>query len=260
MQKTYKLGMTLLFLFVFLVGQNVLSAQIVNVEERRITGTNDTTFWYGSARFSFNLIKVEDQVVKLNGTLQLQFKHNRNLWLLLLDGKFLRAGNQDFKRTGYSHLRYNFDLTEKLVLEAFLQAQADRLLLIELRALAGTGLRYRLLKNKDGRNRMYGGLAYLYERNRFLEDAGEADWHRVSTYISFTVKSKGGVRLTNTTYFQPQVSDFENQRFSTEWRLETPLSNNFSIFTDFAYNFDKSVPDAAPEETYNWINGLSFKF
>jgi hypothetical protein len=234
-------------------------AQIVNIEERRITGTNDTTNWYGFVRFGANLVKVKDQVLQINATGQVQYKKDRGMILLLLDGKFLRAGNQDFNNAGFSHLRYNYKITDPLVFEAFAQAQYNKLLLIELRALAGSGLRFRLFKDESGKNRIYAGTAYLFEHNRFTEITAEENWHRWSNYLSFTFRPWENVKLINTTYYQPQIGDFKNYRFSSETRLDVPLGKKLSFSIDFTYSIDQSLPDTAPVSTYAWLNSLTWR-
>ena len=247
-------------LFLALGFGKTLPAQIVNIEERRITGTNDSTYWYGSIRLGANITKVRDQILSFNGTAHVQYKKGKSLTLLLLDGRFLRAGNQDFNEKAFSHLRYNYKITDQIITEAYVQAQFNRLLLIEFRALAGAGLRFRLLKSKDGRQRIYSGLAYLYEQNQFLEGISDQSWHRMSSYISFTFRPSKGVKLINTTYFQPALSDFSSYRFSTEWRLDSPITSKLNFFTDFALTSDHSLPEDAPRTIYTWLNGLAYKF
>ena len=246
--------------FVILFLQNMLSAQIVNIEERRITGTNDSTYWYGSLRLGINISKVKDQVLQFNSTGHVQYKKGNALTLLLLDGKFLRAGNTDFSESAFAHLRSNYKLTGQIVTETYLQAQYNKLLLIELRALVGAGLRFRLLKSEDGEQRIYSGLAYLYERNQFLEGIPDRNWHRLSSYISFTFRPWEGIKLVNTTYYQPAISSFKNYRLATECRLDTPLGKRLTFFTDFTLSTDQSLPINAPTTTYSWLNGLAFKF
>lgn len=246
--------------FLFLLPQIDLSAQIVNIEERRITGTNDSTYWYGSLRLGGNLSKVRDDILQFNSTGHIQYKKGKSLTLLLLDGNVLRAGSTDFNKKAFAHLRHNYKIKSYLVTEVFVQAQYNKLLLIKSRTLGGAGLRFRLLKSKDGKQRIYSGVAYLYEENRFLEEVPARNWHRLSTYISFTFRPWEGVKLVNTTYYQPAFSDFSNYRFNTEWRLDTPLGKKLTFFTDFSYRSDQSLPSDAPANTYAWLNGLAFKF
>lgn len=255
-----KTSLTGWLLLAFLFSQNIASAQIVNIEERRITGTNDSTDWYGFVRLAATVSKVKDDIFQFNATGQVQHKQPHSLTLLLLDARLLRAGKQDFTRSGFAHLRYNRDLTERLVWEAFAQAQANKLLLIEQRTLAGTGLRYRIFKSSDGKNRLYAGLAGLREHTRFLENNGDESWWRLSSYLSFTLRPWEGVALISTTYFQPQVEDFGNYRLSSEWRLDTPLGKRLSFNSTFSYSIDRSLPPAAPTDIYSWVNGLTFRF
>lgn len=250
--------------FLCLVGliffQNLLPAQIVNIEDQRIKSSNDSTKWYGHLNFGANVSKVKDNILQFNSTGQVQYRNGHNLILILLDFRSLRAGNQDFNRAGFGHLRYNRDLWDRLVWEAYGQAQYNKLLLMRLRALVGSGPRYRILKSNDGKQRMYAGLALLFEHNQFLENIEDKNWWRMSSYLSFTLWPWDGVKLVSTTYFQPQVDDFENFRMSTECALNMPLNKRLSFSTTFRFSLDRSLPLDAPESTYAWLNGLTFRF
>ncbi|MBI1225901.1 MAG: DUF481 domain-containing protein [Bacteroidetes bacterium] len=238
----------------------LLNAQIVNIEEQRITGTNDSVHWYGNLRLGANLIKVQEEVLQLNTTAQIEYKRGKSLLLFLLDGKFLRAGGKQFNNAGFAHLRYNRKITDPLSMEFFAQAQFNKLLYIELRALGGAGLRYRIFKNDTGKSRVYLGSAYLFEHNSFTNDTADRNWHRLSNYLSFTFRPWQGVTLVSTTYFQPQFTNWSNYRLATEARLDTPLGKKLSFFTDFSLQTDKALPIDAPDVTYAWQNGLTLKF
>ncbi|MFQ5445343.1 MAG: DUF481 domain-containing protein [Saprospiraceae bacterium] len=234
-------------------------SQIVNIEEQRITGTNDSTAWYGYVRLGANISKVQDQILQLNSSAHVQYKSDPHLILLLLDGKFLRAGGQDFNNAGFAHMRYNYDITPPLVLEVFMQSQFNKLLLIARRDLAGAGLRYRAFKSKDGKNRIYVAAAYMYEHDFFTEENGSANWHRISSYLSFTLRPWSGVKWVTTTYFQPQIDGWSNLRLSLQSRLDLPLSKQLSFTTDFSFSLDHSLPNDAPREVYAWMNGLVWR-
>jgi Protein of unknown function, DUF481 len=235
-------------------------AQIVNIEEQRITGTNDSVHWYGHLRLGANFVKVQESIMQLNANAQVEHKMGKSLLLFLMDGRFLRAGGTEFNNAGFAHLRYNRKLTDPLSLEVFTQAQYNRLLYMELRALVGSGLRYRVYKNATGKSRVYAGVAYLFEHNRFTDETEDRNWHRLSSYLSFTFRPWAGVTFSSTTYFQPKIDYWPNHRFSTECRLDTPLGKKLSFFTDFSLQTDKALPVAAPVSTYAWQNGLTYKF
>ena len=237
-----------------------LQAQIVNIEEMRITGTNDSLRWYGMLKGSFAMAKVKEKTILLHGESRVQYKHRRNVWLLLLNADFLNAGGKDFKNAAFAHLRYNYKLLDALSLEVYAQQQTNRLLLIKNRSLFGTGLRQRFFINYKQNSRLYLGSAWLYEQNYFTENYGSRHWHRWSNYVSITLRrAKTGAVLQGTTYWQPAFADFRNHRFSTEWSLELPIGKHLRFSTDFSYTVDRGLPEAAPLETYNWLNGLVWR-
>ena len=236
-----------------------LGAQVVNIEEQRITGTRDTIHWYGNLRGGISLVKVQQQSLHLHADSKVQYKNNRHLTLLLLHVALLRAGKQDFARQAFAHLRYNYKLSDTWIWEAFAQTQTSPIQLLQQRNLVGTGLRYRLLKSKDGRQRVYLGAAWLLEHSIFSEPDGPKTWHRSSNYISTTFRPGKKITLINTTYWQPVWGLIQNYRLSSEWVLKVDLSKKLAFTIDFEYSIDKNLPLKAPAETYGWRNGISWQ-
>lgn len=236
-----------------------LPAQIVNIEEQRITGTNDSTHWYGYLRGSASLVKVRQQSLQLQGQSKVEYKRDPQLVLLLLNLNLLRAGEQDFSKQAFAHLRYNYKLGNACTWEVFTQLQTSPLQLLQQRSLAGTGLRWRLLKSADGRQRVYLGTAWLWEQNRFSEPYATQSWHRSSNYLSFTFRAGKQSVLIGTTYWQPVWGLAGNYRLSTEWLLKLGLTKKISFTVDFSYGIDKNLPPGAPAETYAWRNGITWQ-
>lgn len=237
-----------------------LAAQVVNIEEQRITGTLDSVHWYGSLRGGVSLAKVQQQSLQLSASSKVQYKNKRHLSLLLLHVNLLRAGDRDFARQAFAHLRYNFKLSETWTWEAFMQIQTSPIQQLQQRNLIGTGARFRLIKSADGRQRIYLGSAWLYERNFFTEAAGLQSWHRSSNYISGTFHSGKKLSLVTTTYWQPVLGLIKHYRLSSEWLLKIELSKKLAFTLDFNYSIDKNLPPGAPSETYAWQNGIALQF
>lgn len=237
-----------------------LHAQIVNIEAQRITGTNDSVRWYGHLRGNASVAKVRQQNVQLQTQARVQYKQDPHLVLLLLNLNLLRAGNKDFERQAFVHLRYNYKIREPLIWEAFAQVSSSPIQLLLQRRLLGTGLRYRVFKSADGRQRIYLGAATLWEENTFAEPYQRAYWHRSSNYLSMTLRPWEQVSLIGTTYWQPVWGYIRNYRFSTDWMLKVALSKKLALTLDFEYRLDKNLPPEAPAETYAWRNGLMWQF
>jgi len=238
----------------------IAEGQIINIEERRIESTNDSTQWYGSLNLGASLSKVKDQVAQVNSGAHVQLLSGENLLLLLLDFRFLRAGSQNFSNSGYAHLRYNRELSERWAWETFGQLQYNRLLLIRQRSLAGAGFRWQAFRSESGENRLNIGLSYLYEFNEFTEGNAATRWHRLNSYISFAFRlGDNGAKFLGTTYFQPRWDKWSNHRLSSEWRLSFPVLEKLSFSTFFVYSADTALPTDAPTSTYSWNNGIVWK-
>lgn len=249
------------FIFLMCFGNAWQSVgQIVNIEEQRITGTNDSTRWYGHLKTAFSLTKVQQTAIQWAADSKVQYKNRRHLSLLLLNYNLLKAGNNDFVNSSFAHLRYNYNLTGPLVWEGFAQLQTNKLLFIRTRSLFGTGLRRRFFLTSDGRNRLYAGISWMWEQNDFVGEDGFRSWHRFSSYVSTTFRFGKNFSLIGTNYWQPVIGLIKNYRILSDWTLNLPVSKRLSFTLDFTYTKEIGLPIEAPSETITWRNGLSLVF
>lgn len=248
----------LICLFVLSAWQKA-AAQIVNIEEQRITGTNDSTHWYGHLRAAFNLSKVRETALQWNAESKVQYKNRRHLSLLLLNYDLVKAGDNDFVNSAFAHLRYNFKLTDPLVWEGFAQVQTNKLLLIRTRMLFGTGLRHRFFLTRNQRSRVYLGASWMWEQNDFTGDNASLSWHRLSSYASTMWRFGKNQSLIGTVYWQPVFGFIKNYRVLADLSLNLPLSRHLSFVLDFTYSKETGLPVAAPQETVIWKNGLTWR-
>lgn len=236
-----------------------VKGQIVNIEEQRIYGTNDSIRWYGSLKGAFNFSKVQDAVYQWQIESRVQYKHQRHLVLLLLSYNLLQAGDNDFVNSAFSHLRYNYKLSDPLVFEAYGQLQSNKLILIRSRVLFGSGLRYRFLLDANNRSRLYLGASCMWEQNDFLEGVGIESWYRLGSYISVSLRLKNNITFIGTNYWQPVIGLIKNNRLLSDWTLLLPITKRLIFSLDFTYTRETGLPDGAPPYTLTWRNGLTWK-
>lgn len=236
------------------------AAQIVNIEELRITGTNDSTRWYGSLKAAANLTRIQKQILLLHGEGRVQYRKSGHLGLFLLNSDLIRTEDEDFTNAHFAHLRYTGKITPTFAWEAFAQAQVNRLLLLRHRELLGAGLRLRLLKQFLRKNRAYVGMAIMPEWNEFLNDYPRTHWWRNSNYLSLTFRLPNGTALVGTTYWQPVVGQIKNYRLSTEWALTLPIFKSLAFSSDLTFSRDRALPAAAPPDFFIWKNGVVWQF
>jgi len=243
-------------LFLFLFVSAFSHAQVVNIEQERLK--TDTTGWAGSAGVSFQLMKSDDKLTDIETQLHLQYKTKRSLYLALSDFNFVKAGNDEYANNGFQHLRYNYKINDWYTLEAFTQAQFNKILDVNFRGLLGAGPRFKVIKTKSFR--LYFAWMYMYEYEEINKVAKINRNHRISSYVSLTWKLNKLLSLVNTTYFQPRINQFNDFKISSQTDFKIKISNRFAFSMAYNYYYDSRPPVGVVNTIYSLKNTLSFEF
>ncbi len=233
-----------------------LSAQVVNVESKRFL--NDTNGWVGKVDLNFALTQNTEQMIAAGTNAHLQYQHNRHRFLVLNDVNFVKAGNTDFVNAGFQHFRYNYKIVDRITAEAFTQAQYNKILRLDLRFLSGVGPRFKLVKNKNVR--LYLATLYMYEYEEITDEKKPTTTNRLSSYLTFSISLGKNADLTSTTFYQPNIADFNDYRIANDTSFELTISKHLGFKTGFNLLYDTKQPVGIPELVYSLRNGLSFKF
>jgi hypothetical protein len=246
----------LIFIFWF---TTTVFTQVVNVEDRRVR-LGDSTHWLGKADVGFNVIQNTQQFLTASAAVQVEFKEKKHFVLSLTAYNFAKSSTQDILNDGFQHLRYNYDVTERVVWEVYTQAQYNERIRLRLRTLAGTGFRFKLLRNPKAK--LYLGASYFYEQTRFRDTTTDFVNHRLSFYVSFSSKLGPNARFASTTYYQPILSDVNNQRWASDNTLVLPITRKiaFRANLNLTYDTDPRLPPSVPDLIYAWTNGLRVEF
>jgi hypothetical protein len=234
-------------------------SQVVNIEDRRVR-VGDSLRWLGKADLGFNLIQNTQQYLTASAALQVEFKEKKHFVLSLTAYNFAKSSNQNILNDGFQHLRYNYDITDKIVWEAFGQGQYNERIRLRLRTLAGTGLRFKILRQRA--TRLYLGTSYMYERTEFKDTTVPFSNHRLSIYAAFSSKIGNSGRFASTTYFQPILTNPHNMRWASDNALVFPITKKFAFRANLnlTYDTDPRLPDSVPDLIYVWTNGIRFDF
>lgn len=230
-------------------------AQIINIESKRFL--NDTNGLVGNIGANFNINQNTRQVMTLGFNMHMQYQKNRYRILAISDLSFIKADGQDFVNAGYQHIRYNYKLVNRLTWEAFVQAQYNKVLLLDRRYLAGTGPRFKVVKTKNFR--MYTACLYMYEYQAQNSDSIIQYNNRISAYITISV-NLGKAELTSTTFYQPNLADFQNYRIANDSAFELGINHHLNFRVGFNLLYDTRQPPGIPALTYILKNGLNYKF
>ncbi len=238
----YRYAISILALF-WLVAP-AITAQVVNIENRRMHTDSVRIAGNASLTFTFTDNNNKQLLVTRNAlALQTKSKSLRDIYLVLANLDFSRAGRATFSNSAFLHLRYNRKWNKLLRWEAFTQAQYNRVLGIQTRFLAGTGPRIKLLQG--AKTAAYWGTLYMYEYEvtTAIPPAFRRE-HRVSAYLSATIELPKGLpgELITTTYFQPRLDKPADFRISHETSLELNITKKLRATTRLNYFYDAAPP------------------
>jgi hypothetical protein len=228
-----------------------LTAQVINIEGKRFL--NDTNGFVGKTELNYNVTQNVQKFSVLGVNIHAQYKHQKHRFLAISDLAFIKSGNQDYTNSGYQHLRYNYKIAKLITVEAFIQAQYNRVLKLDRRYLAGVGPRFRLIKSPHFK--LYAAGIYMYEYQSQNMDSIHQFNHRGSVYLSLNFDYQK-VDFVNTFFYQPNLSKFNNFRIANDASLEIELSKKFDFKTGLNLLYDTRQPFGVPALTYILKNGI----
>lgn len=246
----------LYFLLLMLFTQQTI-AQIVNIEDKRSQFT-DSIQWVEQIELGANITKNKEEVFSLKGKIQVEFVYYDKSIISLTNFNFVKAGDQNFVNEGFQHLRYNSKINDWLTFELFGQVQYNERANIAIRALVGTGFRYRIFqKEKD---KAYLGTSYMYE----FEEESEADIkhknHRLNTYFALSWNPQSNIKIASTSYYQPLFANLDDFRLSSQTAVIFSFSKHLDFKTTFSIIYDSRAAVGAPTTTYRFLNSLRYRF
>ncbi|MCX6319386.1 MAG: DUF481 domain-containing protein [Bacteroidetes bacterium] len=234
-------------------------AQIVNIERARMQ--SDTTGWMGGAGMAYTLIQNTQKIsiTDLEAHLQYKTSNDKGLWLILGNYSFLKAGKNKLVSNGFFHVRYNYKVNDWLRWEVFGQYQNNSITQIDSRVLAGTGPRFKLVKNKF--LRLYAATLIMFESEK--ERTNPVVSHkdiRSSSYLSFTWTPRDNLELISTTFIQPLLKKWSDYRLLNQASLRVKATKHFSLSVKWNYLHDRFPAGTAPRTTYTFATGVDYDF
>ena len=242
-------------LFIFFSIQ--IQSQILNAESlRKVT---DTSGFSGATSLNFSLKRDINDYLGFSSRIHLQYKMNKHLVLLKNDIELQNIEGNKFENAGITHLRYNYRFHARSAWEIFTQAQYNKVSKIDFRYLFGTGPRFKLTTSE--RYKCYFGTHIMYEHEELNDGITpiQRDF-RSSSYLSFSLYPTSTITLISTTYYQPNLRDFEDYRISSQTSLLIDLFKNFAFKTTYTFTYDEFPAIGIPNSQYNLESGIVYTF
>lgn len=233
------------------------NGQIVNIENQRLSSKKEG--WTGSVDLWFNLVKNTQMIFQMGNRNRVLWTEYRKSLMFLTDLSMVKAGTQDLVNSGFEHIRYG--LRNKhygfLYWETFEQAQYNRVQLIDLRILTGTGFRAIVL-DKDSASLSLGAFVMgEYEQQR---DDITQQTVRYSSFLSFDFQFTKSFGLNAITYYQPDFLNPADYRLSAEASIRLKINTHLSFNLVYNLFYDSRPVESIPSTTYGLRNALRYVF
>jgi hypothetical protein len=170
---------------------------------------------------------------------------------------FVEAEGSGVVNEGFTHLRYNHDVSRSFALEALAQSQYNREQQLERRYLLGSGIRVRLTVQKP--MALAVGLTAMYEYEK-LETGESVSNVRNSNYIAARVQLNKTMTLSNTVYVQPSFDDPDDLRVLDDLHVSFSIAKWLVMTTGVEYQYDSRPPGGVKEYDFSLKNGLAVRF
>ena len=220
------------------------AAQILNVQplvaeeaEEGLSGTGEASIDWRTG--STDLLLVAGKVLG-------RWRRGDDLVLLVGSVELGRSADAEILDRSLVHLRYRRTLARRVAGEAFVQHDRDDFRRLSLRALAGAGPRVELVDR--ARVDVAVAAAYMLEVERYSEgmfaDSGDhARAHRLSTYAVVAVALAERLKLGETIYVQPALTDPADVKLLSESELLVTVSARLGFKTTFRLAYDSRPPE-----------------
>lgn len=253
------------------------NAQILNIERSRVE-QDSANYMTGKAGLNFSMFNRNAGKNNPNNFLQLTFNSDvayiavRHSYLLLTYYNYLLINydNKEQRNTlasnGYAHFRINLYQQQRFSYELFTQLQSDKARGLELRTLAGAGVRYAILRKP--KNNLYFGTGVMHEFEKWqspdeTEGIIKSNLPKLTNYISNKAVLNDHVTNEAIVYYQTgydnSINAFRN-RVSGDMNLVVKLNSTLSFRTGFNCTFEDKPVVPVTRFVYALTNGVQVNF
>lgn len=245
------------YLIIYFLSTSLFAQQIVHIENRRLAA--DKQGWSGDISINISFIQNQNEIFIMNNNLKVQYAQDKHSIISITENNFQRVNKKGFVNDGFQHFRYNYKYTQNITYEAFQQFQFNDVLKMKFRYLTGTGPRFSVIKNDSLKTRLFIGVLYMFEYEE--ETTGKINLAlRNSNYVSLGFPIGSNIIIDMISYFQPDIFNFNDYRFSAQGVMQIKLSEKLSYNLSINYIHDEVPPEGIRKTYYNFRNGLKYNF
>ncbi|WP_455366495.1 DUF481 domain-containing protein [Kaarinaea lacus] len=195
---------------------------------------------------------------------KLQHTREKRINFVIANYEYGESSGSKTKNKSFLHYRHIYQRRTDHALEGFGQLSSNEFTRLNLRALAGGGVRLSLGKVTDKRAFLL-GLGAFYEREDLDTDAAlsedkTSEAVRASTYLVMKFHFNDYVSLVSSTYYQPDLGSFSDFRAIEDMSLVSKLTDQLALKMGLFVGHDSDPPPAVERTDVSLNIGLSVEF
>ena len=236
---------------------------IVNIENMRVKA--DEKKEGVDTKLSFDFGGKNGNTRKFNAGLggRIQWYEPEQTRFVLLNYEYGESSsNKDTDKT-FLHFRNIWSHDKALAWEAFAQIEQNEFTRLNSRVLLGGGARFKVMQeNKQSLNL---GLGIFRSKEKLdfslaTTDSGVTYNNRVNLYMVYKYTISNHSRLSNTLYYQPDISDVADYRLFEQFRLQLDVSENLSFNLSLDVVRDSRAPQSIKATDTTYKTGFEYSF
>lgn len=234
---------------------------IINIEALRMAMKNDTAIGLLGLSYERKTGNSDTNRWKANGQGMWRTGDFENL--ATFEREFGSTNsNQDTNRTT-QHVRTNWLYQNPISLEAYGQLEDDQFRRLSMRALIGTGLRFRLADEQ--RYKINAGVGGFWSRETQnyapgTNDAGTLDINRANIYLAFNTLVTPEIEMNTIAYYQPALNAFSDTRIMNTSQAVLHVNKLISVTLNYSLSLDTEPPEQVQPSDQTYTTALNYKF
>ncbi len=258
------IAVPLLSLLLLPAGAAAVRAQIVNIEN--ILAGEPEEGVEAALQIGFELKQGNSEYHRMDANGLIRWHGGHQIVQVVLGGRYRTAQGNKVEDNALGHLRYGYELSPRLRLEALVQIQKDAFIRLQKRVLIGAGVRANIFSSAgssrsdtDERQRLDIGLLIMHESEE-LSGTASVPGLRASMLISASWNFSATASLGSQIYVQPALRDLHDVRLLGDGGLTIKVLGPLSSQLTARVVYDSRPPLRVKSTDYLLRNTLVLTF
>lgn len=245
----------LLTLFL-LVTISSFAQSVVNTESNRLDTLENGI--RGNIELGLNFVQNINNVFQTQNSSLFQWNKNKHSLMSFNALNLTVFNDSKVLNDGVQYLRYSYHFKDYLDIEAFGQAQYNEIIKIRGRYLMGLGGRLHIFDPEEDSVKLHLSVHYMREYEEETTSLINRH-HRLNNVLAFGWPINDKIGLNMIAYYQPDMKNFKDFRFSSEAGVEIKILKRLTFKYSMAWFYDENPPEGINRIFYNIKNTLLFE-